>query len=190
MYELTNFYFAYGADMSPRVLRDRGVRAEAIAIAQLCDFELAFFGHSWVWDSGQETLVERHGASVWGVLYQLTSLDWERLDDWMGARLDGAGAYFHYPSIVRTPSGEPHHVRFYKKDILRQPTLPSDAYLAQLIEGARYHCLPSGYIAQLEQLPVHKADPTVPRSGNARRVGKTPDCRTCDLASREGSGAR
>jgi len=183
---LSQLYFAYGPDMNPQVLKTRGGRPEAVAIARLADYRLAFFGHTGIWDSGLETVVPDPGGEVWGVLYQMGALDWDRLDNWMDARLDGGGQYFHYPVQVSDLSGQQHWVRMYKKDIQRKATLPSEDYLALAIGGAGQQGLPPHYVERLQSMPCHVPSYPVPRAGNPNRSVYVPaDCGTCHAADEE-----
>lgn len=180
---LSDLFFAYGADMDPEVARERGCVAQTVEVACLPDFRLGFFGYAWIWDGGYDTVVEDPGSKVWGVLYRPTQSDWDALDGWMGARLDGGGMYFHFPAVVTTSDGTRHHVRLYKKDILGHPTKPSDAYLRLLLRGAGQRGLPDSYLEQLRAMETRRADPSVPRIGNPRRGKDVPvDCRQCSHA--------
>ena len=184
--DLSDLYFAYGPDMDPRVLRARGGRGEAVAIARLADYRLAFFGHTEIWDSGMETVVPESGSEVWGVLYRLRALDWDRLDTWMDARLDGGGVYFHYPVDVVDLSGKTHRVRLYKKDIQGEAQLPSRDYLDLIVGGAGQQGLPMDYVLRLGRMVARKASFPVPARGNPNRGAFiTSDCRTCGVAETE-----
>ena len=57
-------HFLYGADLNPERLAACCPGAEVRAIGELKGFRLAFFGHSDLWDSGEETVVAAAGASV------------------------------------------------------------------------------------------------------------------------------
>jgi hypothetical protein len=185
-HDLTEGYFAYGTDMDEDILRSKGVKPRYLGLARLGGYQLAFRGHSEIWDSGLETLVESPESEVWGALYSLTMLDWDRLDAWMGARLDGAGMYFHYPVMVTDSDGEPRHVRLYKKDILGPQVLPSREYLQLIVRGALKRMLPQAYIEKLQSMEARPASYGVPAAGNPHRSVYSPsDCRTCETGADE-----
>jgi hypothetical protein len=185
-HEMDDLYFAYGTDMDPDVLRSRGGRPVAVAVARLADFRLAFFGRTASWDSGMETVVGSPGEEVWGVLYDLGALAWERLDSWMDARMDGAGTYFHSPVVVTDLSGRRHHVRLYRKNRQGEPTLPSVEYLDLIVGGAGQQGLPMSYVDRLRRTVARKASFPVPVQGNPDRGSYTPvDCGTCEDAAED-----
>jgi len=167
--ELSNLYFAYGADLDLDNLKRRAGHAEALSSASLPGFKLAFFGHDPLWDGAMETLVRDPHAVTWGVLYRLDPTAWERLDTLVGATLDGSGLYFHYPVEVTTPDGHVHAVRTYKKDVQGTPRTPSTEYLLMFLRGATAHGLPSSYLEFLRALPSHPAKKTVPTTDPHRR---------------------
>lgn len=167
--DLTDLYFAYGAEMDRETLRARCGGGEVVSVASLSGFRLAFFGHDPVWDSGMETLVADASVSVWGVLYRLNSAAWDRLDALKGATLEGAGTYFHYPVEVGTSVGASCLVRTYKKNTHGTPQLPSKEYVALLLKGAAAHGLPLVYQEFLQSLPSMPAAYAVPRVDPKRR---------------------
>jgi hypothetical protein len=182
--ELSGLYFAYGTDMAHDVLRGRGGHPEVVAPARLVGYHLGFYGYTETWDSGMETVVEAAATETWGVLYRMGPLDWERLDSWMGARLDGGGPYFHYPTTVVEPCGRKHMVRLYKKDILGTERLPSTEYLNLLIRGAEQNSLPAAYVDGLRRCSSKPASFPVPALGNANRVAyASSDCSVCETGS-------
>lgn len=101
----------------------------------------------------------------------------------MDARLDGGGAYFHFPAEVVDPSGRTYSVRFFKKDVLGDPRLPSLEYLDLIVGGAGLQGLPSAYVDRLRRIVARKASYPVPRPGNPGRGDfAKSDCGTCEAA--------
>jgi hypothetical protein len=167
--DLADLYFAYGADMDLPTLKTRAGEVTVVAGARLAGYRVAFFGHDRVWDSGMETLVVEAQAETWGVLYRLRPAEWERLDACVGATLDGAGAYFHYPVEVVTAPGALLQARTYRKAVQGEPRLPSREYVAFLAAAARARDLPADYQARLQALPSSPAAYPVPKADPARR---------------------
>jgi hypothetical protein len=88
----------------------------------------------------------------------------------MGATLDGAGVYFHYPVEVTTENGENHLVRTYRKSVRGEPRPPSSEFMAYVIGAARARGLPSTYQSLLGSIPSVAAHYPVPRQDpNHRR---------------------
>ncbi|ALK10661.1 gamma-glutamylcyclotransferase family protein [Blastochloris viridis] len=166
-------YFAYGPTMNPALMAEICPGAVAVAPAALPDHELAFFGHSDTWDGAEKTLVCRPGATAWGMLYRLSASDLDRLDAHQGAKADGSGPYFHFPTEALGADRQRHDVVFYKRSINGEPRLPSTDYVAHIIAGAEAHHLPQDYIDRLRRLPARAASYGVPlrRAGAGHAVG-------------------
>lgn len=154
--------FVYGLNLDGEVFLSRCARPERIAAARLPGHRLDFFGHAEQWDGGEESLVADAGEDAYGIVYRLSFSDLDRLDYWMGVRLDGRGAYFHYPADVIGEDGAVYPVLFHKKDILGASTRPSAECLARIVAGARALGLPSEYVARLAAIPAKPASYPVP----------------------------
>jgi len=164
---MNDLYFAYGSNMNLSQIRSRCSNAVVISTACLKDYRLVFCSHSDVWDGGVETVEPMSGEEVWGVLFSLSRLNWERLDLWQDARMDGGGMYFHYPDIVTDIEGQEHNTRLYKKDVQREPTNPSREYLDFIVQGAIENGLPVEYIEALRSRNAKPASYSVPMRGSS-----------------------
>jgi hypothetical protein len=174
------FYFAYGSNMNKEQISARCAKAKVVAVAKLSDFQLAFFGHSVVWDGAEETVVPSPSHDVWGVVYQLSASDQERLDDAQGARLDGSGPYFHFPATVTAADGSSYSVLLFKKDSLGRRLKPSQEYLSFIAQGAADRELPAAYVEALRTMESAKAKYTVPRANKSvREFPSGGDCSQC-----------
>lgn len=179
---MKDLYFAYGSNMNLSQIRSRCSRPEAISAACLKDHRLVFCGHSDVWDGGMETVEPAPGMDVWGVLFSLSNMNWERLDLWQDARMDGGGLYFHIPMIVEDMEGHEHYVRLYKKDVQKEPTKPSREYLDFIVQGAIENGLPRFYIDALKAITSKPALYPVPMRGSYD-LGQTAGVSCSDCAS-------
>lgn len=157
-----HLFFAYGSNMNPEQIASRCFKPEACAVACLPGYELSFYGHSRRWDGGEATVIPQPGEGVWGVVYKLTLADSERLDSWQDVRLDGTGAYFHYPTVVMDAQGNEYPVLLYKRFLSGEPGSPSREYLDTVISGALFHGLPSAYLGKLRGMPTVPASFPVP----------------------------
>ncbi|WP_291443415.1 gamma-glutamylcyclotransferase family protein [Desulfovibrio sp.] len=178
------YYFAYGSNMNPQQMAERCSAARVVCAACLPGYRLAFYGRNRVWDGGQETVVQTPGPdkeqAVWGVLYELSFSDAASLDLWCSVRLDGGGAYFHYPVLVVDATGREHTAVLYKKDVLGQAVAPSSEYLAHILAGARANGLPGAYVNYLEKLLSAPARYPVPRrDALLRGVLRESTCAEC-----------
>lgn len=116
---------------------------------------------------------------MWGVLYELSFSDAASLDLWCSVRLDGGGAYFHYPVLVVDATGSEHTAVLYKKDVLGQAVPPSSEYLAHILAGARANGLPGPYVNHLENLQSVPARYPVPKRDMLRGVLRESTCAEC-----------
>lgn len=174
------YYFAYGSNMNPRQMAERCSAARVLCAACLPGYRLAFYSRNRVWDGGQETVVQAAGQQVWGVLYELTFGDSISLDVWSSVRLDGGGAYFHYPVQVRDAAGSEHTAVLYKKDVLGPPAPPSSQYLAHIVAGAEANGLPGAYVDYLKNLQSVPARYPVPKRDTLLRgVLRESTCAEC-----------
>jgi hypothetical protein len=152
-----HLFFAYGSNMNPGQISSRCYKPEACAVARLAGHGLSFYGLSRRWDGGEATVIPKPGEDVWGVVFKLTLSDSERLDSWQDVRLDGTGAYFHYPTVVMDTEGNEYPVLLYKRFLSGKACSPSEEYMDTVISGALFHGLPSAYIEQLGRITTQKA---------------------------------
>jgi hypothetical protein len=174
------YYFAYGSDMNQKQISTRCAKPRMIAVAKLPDYQLAFFGYSAVWDGAEETVVPAPGHDVWGVVYDLSPSDRDRLDNAQDARLDGSGSHFHYPAKVTGEDGKAYSILLFKKDKLGISQKPSQEYLDFIIQGAIERELPPAYVESLRELECRRAQFAVPRERrSARELVAGGDCSQC-----------
>ncbi len=157
------YFFAYGANMNQQQIRERCRHARVVTKARLPCYRIGFFGNSRIWDGAQASVVRESGQEVWGVVYELSTTDLERLDAWQDVRMDGTGPYFHYPVKVTGTDGRIYLSLLYEKSILGEPQKPSAPYLDFIVAGAEAHQLPAAYIQALKSMPAKRASYQVPR---------------------------
>jgi gamma-glutamylcyclotransferase len=174
------YHFAYGSNMNHEQVLARGAKPKVVAAAKLPDHRLGFFGYSAVWDGAEESVIPAPGQDVWGVIYELTPSDKEKLDDWQDALFDGSGAYFHSPAKVTDQAGKVYSVLLYKKANLGTPQKPSQEYLNFIVQGAVEQGLPSAYVDRLRATESQKAKFVVPRQRkSAREAVPGGECSSC-----------
>jgi hypothetical protein len=92
-------------------------------------------------------LVVQESGVAYGVLYELSAHDFERLRSFEGK---------YYADVrlrVRTQAGWAIHAHAFQGRSKAPPRRPSQRYLALLIEGAKEHHLPPDYVKRLQQTP-------------------------------------
>jgi len=154
--------FVTGGLLDSTTFESRCISPQKLGIACLPNWRLGFFGHSEVWDGAEDTPITAPGCETWGMLYCVRPRDLDRLDYFQGVRLDGRGAYFHYPVEVRSEDGAVSSALVYRKDVLGPETPPSAEYLALIVQGAQAHHLPLGFVRSLTAIPSHPASYPVP----------------------------
>ncbi|HEX4720015.1 MAG TPA: gamma-glutamylcyclotransferase family protein [Thermoleophilaceae bacterium] len=142
-------YFAYGANMAEDVMAAFCPGHRPLGSAELPGHRLAFSRRSIRTGTGVADVVPDPGASVWGVLYELSDSDIDGLD-----RKEGNGwAYERVPVVVRAgPRWDEEVAAVTYRVCEREPAEvePSRDYLDGLIAAAHARGLPPAYSAELE----------------------------------------
>lgn len=150
-------YFAYGSNMSTRILGQWCADFRVIGPARLVDYRLAFTRPSKRWGGGAADVVAESGQIVWGVLYTIEDDCLLALD-----RKEGLGqAYQRLDCVVSPAAGSLRPAMTYTVIDKAKPELsPAPAYKAALVEGAVEHHLPGDYLAFLRAIPTatHKPE--------------------------------
>jgi gamma-glutamylcyclotransferase (GGCT)/AIG2-like uncharacterized protein YtfP len=173
-------YFAYGSNINLEHMRKKCSNPLVLGIARLPGHKIGFYGYSVTWDGAVETVIPDTQSEVWGLLYQLKTFDWERLDSCEDAKADGTGEYFHYPVQVLDKQQTIKEASIYKKARLGQAEQPSAEYVSIMIQGAKEQGLPEDYIAALQKIGTKPASYQVPRRPSYDRVGVAGEgCNGC-----------
>ena len=154
-------YFAYGSNLDPQQMTRRCPGAKVVGVAELKDHRLTFPLTSHDWGGGVSSVTVAHGASVWGVVYELTPADLVELDKYENfvAPGDQHNLYDRETvsvQLVRADDGSfPRrlHAWIYLARPAN-PAPPSRRYLEAVLRGARHHRLPEEYVAALAAIPV------------------------------------
>jgi gamma-glutamylcyclotransferase len=154
-----HWYFAYGSNLAPERLRERTRGDVAGLPCRLPGHRLAFNKRSsrrpgWVFAN----IVPACGAEVWGVAYRCTAEALAALDVHEGV---AGGNYVRHPVQVLTREGNALAAVTYiaGPEFVCGEAPPQADYLAFLLDGARHHGLPAGYIEALARQAVAGAPP-------------------------------
>jgi len=141
---LTQFYFAYGSNMSSARLHARITGAEALGPARLLDFELVFDkpGRD---GSAKANLRAAPNACAHGVLWRVESIALDTLDDF-------EPGYERILQAIVPAAATATHAWTYIHPGSSRPMQPSHAYLSHLVVGVREHGLPDELLTRLERL--------------------------------------
>jgi hypothetical protein len=162
-------YFAYGSNMCTLRLRERVPSAVPVRIAKLLNHSLRFHKRSSVDGSAKcdAYFTGERADVVWGVLYQIEPAEKPALD-----MAEGLGrGYAEKRIMVIDLEGNRHPVFMYAAERTHiNPLLrPYAWYKRIVVEGARQHHLPPGYIAAIEAMEVAE-DPDQARDAENRRI--------------------
>jgi len=150
-------YFAYGSNMNWQQMKERCNSARFVSIACLPEYKLAFTRKSDKRGCGVADVVPELGEKVWGVVYELSRLDLEKLDRFEGYK-EGRweNAYWRRECQVFQDGGEQKGLTVFTYFATRQstPPNPNAEYRALIVSGATYWKLPDDYIRNLEAIKV------------------------------------
>lgn len=154
-YPILPLHFAYGAHLDPTLMGTVCPAHRYLCRALLPDYALRFQGWSARWGGATATIRPTPGATVHGVVFELTPADFDRLDraeGYGGPGLAGNVAD-RIAQAVRLENGETIEAQAY---VLRPapPGAPSRAYRWAMLVGMRRHALPATAIAAVEAEPT------------------------------------
>ena len=126
-------------------------RAEFRFIAHLPEWGLEFPIVDATWGGSLPTIRRATGSTVWGVVYELSDLDLESLDE-----IESAEQRSSHLVEAMDRSGKRHQVIAHLVDTSPSTNgsgsgKPSSEYLQLMVAGSRHWSLPVGWIAGLEE---------------------------------------
>jgi hypothetical protein len=145
-------YFAFGANMDPERLREKDIYPRSSVVAMLPDKQVGITSPCEFIGKGFASLENQHGASVYGVVHDVSWLEGLILDvlEWVPFR-------FHkrVRGLARTVDDEREIEVFYYVACSPKTDLKTSlGYRNMLVKAARKYEFPAHYIARLEVLPV------------------------------------
>ncbi|MEM0514172.1 gamma-glutamylcyclotransferase family protein [Pseudoalteromonas sp. YIC-827] len=140
---MTQYYFAFGSNMSAQRLGERLPSAQRVGVAHLPDYRLSFDMLS-LDGSGKCTIYRESGASVYGVVWILDVEDQEFLHKIEGPRYDIA-----HIEVTLVDQQEPIRAYCYIANTRDRVALPFDWYVQHVYRGAQEASLPEHYIAEI-----------------------------------------
>ena len=150
-------YFAYGSNMNWQQMKERCPSARFVSIALLRGYKLAFTRKSIKRGCGVADIVREPGNKVWGVVYDLSRLDVEKLDQSEGYRMgQQENSYWRRKCQVLQDGDERQLLTVFTYFGVPQlaPPGPNTEYKGLIVSGARYWNLPDDYVRNLEAIEV------------------------------------
>jgi gamma-glutamylcyclotransferase len=145
-----SWYFAYGSNLSIDQKQLRTARIRQAIRAQLPGFRFAFNKRG---TNGEvyANILPEPGQSVWGVIYLCSPAAMRDMD-----RHEGVSGRHYERLKVQVVTDQRDCVEAVAyvacAEYLCPNGVPSGAYVARIVNGARQHQLPDEYICQLERL--------------------------------------
>ncbi len=134
---MSRYYFAYGSNMNPARVTQRGLRFDRVQSAAIAQVRLTFDKQSREHPhSGHANLTFARGARTEGVLYRLESaFEIERMDRFEAAPIN----YSRDVVWARTADGEvAAWTYFANAAVIRPGLMPERTYLDHLLAGQCY----------------------------------------------------
>lgn len=139
-------YFAYGSNLSVAQMQRRCSSAEVVSSGRLCGFRLAFTFYSTGWEGGVADVTHSEDGEVWGLVFDLTEADLQRLD-----RFEGVPTHYErFQADIEVTDKTLHNVWVYAVSAKQQFIRPTSAYLDTIKAAARKWKFPQAYCEMLE----------------------------------------
>ena len=148
------WYFAYGSNMQPATFAGRrGIVAARALPARLAGWQLVFDKPALLpMGQGMANVVATPGAEVLGVAYAITADDLAHLDLTEGVLIENYRRVA--VQVAALGDGAPFEAWTLTSELRVNGLLPSERYMALLVEGAEHHGLPAEYVAWLRARPA------------------------------------
>ncbi len=146
-------YFAHGSNIDRPQLMVRCPGAQFVAPARLHDYRLCFPRWSKVRETALAGIEPAKGEMVWGVLYELTPDDVERLDmieGFVPGRDPARNESQRIKVRVQRPDGLSADAETHLPVRVADPGLPSAGHILVLVRAARALEFPDDFIARLK----------------------------------------
>ena len=147
-------YAAYGSNMDSARMAERCPHSPSRGSGWLEGWRLTFGGEDIGWEGALATVVEDPLGRVFVMLYDVTTADEARLDQWEGV---GIGVYRKARLRVHTLDGEVL-AWLYVVDGY-EGGLPSARYLGMLADAAEAAGAPDDYVSELRTRPCRSVGP-------------------------------
>ena len=139
-------YFAYGSNLDLPQMKRRCPSSKLISKGSLSGYRLTFNTFSSGWGGGVADVIQDQGSKVWGLIFELSDTDLERLDRYEGYHKDETSLYERWKTVIDTPNGQVSDVWVYtvvEKQKFVKPTLE---YLQIIKDAAVKWNFPKAYL--------------------------------------------
>lgn len=147
---MKTLYFSYGSNMNLKQMSERCPDSKKIGIGFMNDAEICFPSFYESWNGGVAGFKKSLGQKMWGVLFELTPSDLEKLRVFEGY-VHGRESHLNaYNEVQVTIDVEGENVECMTYEVFVTGNFrPSLRYLQTIIRGAVDNNLPEEYIESL-----------------------------------------
>ena len=99
-------YFAYGSNLDLPQMKSRCPESKLISKGSLSGYRLTFNRFSSGWGGGVADVIQEQDSKVWGLIFEISDTDLERLDRYEGYNKDQTSLYERWKTVIDTPDGQ------------------------------------------------------------------------------------
>ena len=109
--------------------------SKLISKGSLSSHRLTFNKYSSGWGGGVADVIQEQGSEVWGLIFEISDSDLERLDRYEGCYKDKTSLYERWKAVIDTPDGQVCDVWVYTV-VEKQKFVPPTSEYLQIIKDA------------------------------------------------------
>ena len=143
---MTVKYFAYGSNLDLPQMKRRCPSSKLISKGSLSGYRLTFNIFSSGWGGGVADVIQDQGSKVWGLVFELSDTDLERLDRYEGYHKDWTSLYERWKTVIDTPNGQVSDVWVYTVVEKQKFVKPTPEYLQIIKDAAMKWNFPKAYL--------------------------------------------
>ena len=154
-------YFAYGSNLDLPQMKRRCPSSKLISKGSLSGYRLTFNRFSSGWGGGVADVIQEQDSKVWGLIFEISDTDLERLDRYEGYNKDrneslrgyhisNTNLYERWKAVIDTPNGQVCDVWVYTVVEKQKFVRPTPEYLQIIKDAAVRWDFPKVYQQTLE----------------------------------------
>ena len=147
-------YFAYGSNLDLSQMKRRCPESRLISKGSLSGHSLTFNRFSSGWGGGVADVIQDQDSKVWGLVFEISDSDLERLDRYEGYHKDQTSMYERWKAVIDTPNGQISDVWVYTVVEKQKFVLPTSEYLQIIKNAAIRWNFPKVYQQDLELVSI------------------------------------
>ena len=128
-------YFAYGSNLDLPQMKRRCPSSKLISKGSLPGYRLTFNRFSSGWGGGVADVIQEQGSEVWGLVFEISDSDLEKLDRYEGCYKEQTSLYERWKAVIDTPDGQVCDVWVYTV-VEKQKFMPPTSEYLQIIKDA------------------------------------------------------